>query len=291
VRFELCRVRRERHPLSFCTLPLYGLGKLKQAIPHILDGWLAYHLAHMGFSHAEIYDTDGSFEGDIQSWKNLGYSIGYQGSWPSWLSQELGTISAGHTGCAESLAYAHCLTQHRALSRWVMLLHGPDEYVRLASRPGQPHPRALAEVVQRLSASVGHQAGVLTVRSWPFAHGTAAQDDAEEAAAARRPWGAGEVLASSQMRAPRLDISMHTPLLDPERCTCAGPHNCVSEKGYRHGNVSEVGENILVTHHYLEMLPWDRGRCGRLHKGLYPCRVPDDSLLWAAKLLRDGIIG
>merc|ERR1712217_641268 len=100
-------------------------------------------------------------------------------------------------------------------------------------------------------------------------------------------WGAGSVIANSRLRAPKLDGSMHTPFLDPERCTCAGPHTCIAEKGYMHGNISEVPADFLATHHYVEMLSWDHGRCNRLHDGLLSCNVPDSSLVWAAELLRD----
>jgi len=291
VRFDLCRVRRERRPLSFCTLPLYGLPRMRAQVPGILDGWLAYHMGVLGFSRAEIYDIDGSFEEDLARWRERGFEIGYHSRWPSWLSPELARLSDGFAGCAESLAYAHCLATHRALSRWVLLLHGPDEYLRLGSGTGELGPGHLARLVERLSAMSNHQVGQLTVRSWPFGRGgSPAEEDRGQAGgseALHRRWGRGSVLAASRMRAERLDGSMHTPLLDPERCTCAGPHSCTAEKGYVHGNASEVDDRILVTHHYVEMLPWDLGRCARLHNGMAPCNLPDDSLLWAGRLLRD----
>merc|ERR1712194_671839 len=160
-------------------------------------------------------------------------------------------------------------TTHRALSKWVMLINGPDEYVRLTSPTGRPTSGSLAQFIEKMGVMVGRTVSQLQVRSWPFAYG------GPELAPHRGNWNAGEVIASSRHRAPDLDGSMHTPFLNPESCTCAGPHTCTAEKGYTHGNATEIPDDLVVTHHYVEMFPWYRGRCNRLHLGMYERNHPD----------------
>ena len=119
--------------MAFCTLPLYGLSALQTELPWIVEDWLQYHLEYLGIQHAQIYDIDGSFEQALENWTRWsdhrrGF-VTYQKEWPKTLSDALTRMSRDHPCCTEIFAYAHCTTTQRALSRWVLLLHSPDEYV------------------------------------------------------------------------------------------------------------------------------------------------------------------
>lgn len=94
----------------------------------------------------------------------------------------------------------------------------------------------------------------------------------------------GSVLSASRLRSPA--HYHHTPILDPLTCLCAGPHACYAEAtwmGQFGGMSREVSPGLLMLHHYVEMMPGLRGRCGT-HQG--PCQVPDSVMAWAVEMLR-----
>lgn len=277
---ELCRVDRPLLGASFCSQPLYGYGALQDSLPWVVEDWLAYHLGHLGFEHAEIYDIDGSLAEVLEPWARSnawhGTTLTYHREWPRSLSAALEGLSQTHPYCTETWAYAHCLTTHRALSRWVALLHAPDEYLVIRKNPDRG---ALLEVLEYLEAGLDGEGVVpfLQVNGISFARGG---PGAERVVDSER----GAVLASSQLRAP--GPYHHMPLLDPVTCLCAGPHMCYAEVGAHSrfsGVTKEVAPGMLLVHHYVEMLPRHRGRCGTLSK---PCQVPDASVSWIAQLLR-----
>merc|ERR1719411_1170813 len=86
--------------------------------------------------------------------RSLRGNITTHSDWPSTLQAEaLQRLSQRFPSCTETWAYAHCLTTHRALSRWVVLLHSPDEYV---VAPGHAAAGgALAGLLERLEAGPG----------------------------------------------------------------------------------------------------------------------------------------
>eukprot|EP00927_Polykrikos_kofoidii_P059556 TRINITY_DN54704_c0_g1_i1.p1 TRINITY_DN54704_c0_g1~~TRINITY_DN54704_c0_g1_i1.p1 ORF type:complete len:503 (-),score=48.76 TRINITY_DN54704_c0_g1_i1:28-1536(-) len=280
-RFRLCRVRHPPHAVSFCTLPMYGLERMKKALPSVLDDWLAYHFEHVGFAHGEFYDIDGSFSTDLQAWQDAGFSISYWKQWPKWLSHKLGELSALFRGCTESMAIAHCLATQRAHSRSVMLIPGLDVYIANkvgASQQNRFLPKMIRTMFKPLEG-YGPIPAQIIFRSWPFARGGPSPSS--------RQAGVGSIISSSTLRSGTLDESMNVPLIDPDECTCASPHTCVSEWNYMNIVGAEATEDTIVAHHYLEMFPWDAGRCNRLFLGMHLCDVPDDSLLWATTMLQD----
>merc|ERR1712129_168838 len=124
---------------------------MRQELPWVVDDWLDYHLDHLGFEHAELYDIDGSLQPFLERRAARGAknsrgtaTISYWKAWPANLSVALTDASRAHPYCTETWAYAHCLTTHRALSRWVMLLHAPDEFVM---SPGREHGGELLRVL------------------------------------------------------------------------------------------------------------------------------------------------
>merc|ERR1712217_312798 len=83
----------------------------------------------------------------------------------------------------------------------------------------------------------------------------------------------GSIVAGSYLRGEKR--YMHTPILDPTLCMCAGPHTCYSEAGSEWpGLVEEVRADRMVVHHYVEMLSRNIGRCAKQHKA---CNVEDAS--------------
>ena len=216
---QLCRVDQPVQPISFCSQPLYNFKPMQGEWPHVMDDWLAYHLDYLGFSHGDIYDVDGSFADALDPWiranswrKN---TMTYIKEWPKQLSRQLHDISKSHPYCTEMLAYAHCLTSHAARSRWVALLHAPDEY--LVARKN-PQARALPQVMSYLSHDL--------VRELPFAF-----FQVNAVSFATENWNSGGrrggVLTSSRLRMPH--PYHHMVLADPLNCWAAGPHMCYGE--------------------------------------------------------------
>lgn len=276
---ELCRVERPLLRASFCSQPLYGYGQLREQLPWFLEDWLAYHLHHFGFEHAELYDVDGSFAEALEPWATYqrGASVAYHRAWPRRLSKRLHEISQTHPYCAEMWAYAHCVTTHRALSRWVALLHAPDEYMVVRGNPAQG---VLLQVLEHLRTTLlPHDGAIafLQVNAVSFGQGGPGSEQV-------LPSDRGSVLAASRLRTA--GPYHHMPLIDPANCICAGPHSCFAEVGHGYfgnGVTLEVRPGLLLVHHYVEMLPQNVGRCTKFH---LPCQVPDTSANWMVQLLR-----
>jgi len=284
LQLEMCRVTRPLLRASFCSQPLYGLPRLREEAPWVLEDWLAYHLKHLGFQHAELYDVDGSFAEALEPWLRgdggQDAMVSYHRAWPHTLSKHMGDVSARHPYCAEAWAYAHCITKHRALSRWVALLHAPDEYLFIRSNPSRG---VLPDVLQGLEETFPDDRNIayLQVNAVSFGRGG---PGAEASQLAER----GGVVATSRVRMPR--VYFHLPLIDPANCVAAGPHSCYAEAGAAGEDVDvvtmEVRPGIFLLHHYVEMLAANRGRCAGLHM---PCVVPDGWAQWAVRLLRGGL--
>ena len=219
LRLELCRVDKPLLNISFCSQPLYSFKAMLAEWPHTMEDWLAYHLDYLGFSHGDIYDVDGSFAEALEPWIRANSwrksTVSYFHKWPRQLSQQLSLISESHPYCTEILAYIHCLTSHAARSRWVALLHAPDEYL---VTPKTPYAGALLHVLEYLSADLPHEL--------PFAF---FQVNAVSFASGSRPpqHVRGGVLAASRLRMPM--VYHHMPLADPLYCWAAGPHMCYGE--------------------------------------------------------------
>jgi len=284
VPLEFCRVDRPLIPATFCSQPLYGYHELRKQLPWIMEDWLDYHLGHLGFMHAEIYDIDGSFETALEPWVRAsswgGTTVTYHRRWPARLSPQMEALSRDHPYCTETYAYAHCLTTHRALSRWVALLHAPDEYLFVRKNPSRG---ALLEVLELQESELPEDEVLpfLQVNGLSFARGG---PGAEETSGQER----GAVLATSRLRVPW--YYHHMPVLDPATCICAGPHMCYAEVGdqHRYGGFSkEVPPGQLMVYHYVEMLPQHRGRCSTLNAEMLPCEVADDTAAWVVPFLRD----
>lgn len=279
VPLELCRVQQPLKRISFCSQPLYGVHRLQQELRWVIDDWLSYHLDHLGFEHAELYDIDGSLAAPLERWLRRGRVTGgvrYRASWPANLSSSLAAHSRHHPYCAETYAYAHCITTHRALSRWVMFLHAPDEYVMA---PGHRERGILGHLIARLESQLPEDEafGMMKVRASSFARGGG--DTGRPLATEKERGG---VVAMSQLRS---DLRYyHTPVIDPSVCSCAGPHACYAEAGAEFPALAEeVNPERLVVHHYVEMLACNHGRCASQHK---LCDVPDSSATWLVPLLR-----
>lgn len=274
---ELCRVEQPLKLASFCSQPLYGLVQMQQEVPWAVDDWLEYHLEHLGFELGEVYDVDGSLAQAlgaqrIRELERRGKLV-YHARWGANLSRSFASISQRHPYCAETWAYAHCLTTHRALSRWVLLLHAPDEYL-VAHRRSEE--RGVLKVISEYERGmpIDEPMSLMRVRASSFARGGAG--DAEQLR------GRGGVVAASQLRGELR--YWHTPMLDPALCMCAGPHTCYAEAGSEFpGLVQEFEPEDLVVHHYVEMLSGNVGRCAQQHKS---CRVPDSSAAHLIPLLR-----
>lgn len=236
----------------------------------------------MAFQHAEIYDVDGSFAEAVESWVQANghgaATLTYHRAWPGRLSETLRGISERHPYCAEAFAYAHCLTTHRALSRWVALLHAPDEYLVIRQNPTQG---ALLEVLEGLEATLPQvYFSFVQVNAVSFARGGPGSES--ELVDPRRR---GSVLAGSRLRTP--GPYFHMPLVDPVNCLSSGPHACYAEAGRQgaSGVTMEVRPGLLLVHHYVEMMSHNAGRCTMFNLNM-PCVVPDSSADWVVEYLR-----
>jgi len=298
---ELCRVERPLMRAAFCTQPLYGLEGLKRRLPWMLDDWLAYHLDFFGFDHAEIYDVDGTFKETVMPhWlrrkaakahetsppgdaEGRMATLTYHSSFLANLSASLAGASRQHPYCTEMLAYAHCLTTHRALSRWVMLLHAPDEYAFVPAGKGRPRPLGPALDFIERELPLDEAVGMSIIDAASFARGGGSAQPTEgweEEAANAAPGGIVDV---SRLRSPI--YYRHTPLIDPTQCSCAGAHTCYAESHSDDRALAyPVSPSIMVVHHYVEMLSQNRGRCANQHG---TCSVFDDSAAWLVPLLRE----
>lgn len=241
---------------------------MSEELPFVLEDWLSYHLEYLGFDHGEIYDVDGSFAEALEPWARSSSwrksSLAYHKAWPGRLSSVLEALSKKQPYCTETLAYAHCLTKHRALSRWVALLHAPDEYLAIRNLK---YPGALQEIMQYLEHDLPNDQvfAFFQVNGVSFAKGG---PDAESSAAV----GRGAVLAASKLRMPM--VYHHMPIVDPFVCHSAGPHMCYGEPdaNLRVGITKEVPPLVLVVHHYVEMVERNRGRCGSMDQR---CFIPE----------------
>merc|ERR1712194_122412 len=209
--------------LSFCSQPLYGLQAMQAERPHALEDWLEYHLGFAGFELGDIYDLDGSFaqamdHSYLSKLKGLG-KLRYRSFWPRNLSSRLEALSAEHPYCTETWAYAHCLTTQRAESRFVLLLHAPDEYVFAHSRPKAHGLRSLLRIYEQ-GMPPGEPVMMLRVAASSFARD--GNDGFHDELVDR-----GRVVAASRQRSDLRYV--HTPLVDPFLSQCAGPHTCYSE--------------------------------------------------------------
>jgi len=277
---ELCRVDRPLVKLAFCSQPLFGYQKMRSQMRWVVEDWLDYHLGHFGFEHAEIYDVDGSFAEAMEPWARSsawhGRTLTYHREWPSALSEMLQGISRQHPYCTETYAYAHCLTTLRAMSRWVALLHAPDEYLVVRRNPADWAFREVIDGEERVLPRT-QTTSFLGVNAYSFAFGG---PGAETEDLSQR----GSVLSASRFRS--FWHYHHTPILDPMTCICAGPHLCYAEVGWLSqwsGMSREVSPGLLMSHHYVEMMPQLRGRC-TTHQGF--CEVPDSTMAWAVEMLR-----
>mmetsp|Transcript_27158 Transcript_27158/g.90275 ORF Transcript_27158/g.90275 Transcript_27158/m.90275 type:complete len:494 (-) Transcript_27158:187-1668(-) len=278
---ELCRVDEPVRLASFCSQPLYGLARMQRELPWAVDDWLEYHLGYLGFELGEIYDIDGSLEEALgrprlEKWVKSGRLV-YRLHFAANLSGSFEAISKEHPYCAETWAYAHCLTTHRALSRFVMLLHAPDEYVVSQRRPEE---RGLLKVLLDYQRGMLPDEPVSLVRvgASSFARGgPGGADDARDLSAR------GGVVATSRLRGELRYL--HTPVLDPTSCISAGPHTCYSEAESEFpGLVMEIDPEDLVVHHYVEMLARNVGRCKSQHKW---CDTPDFTASHLVRWLRE----
>lgn len=281
---KFCRVEQPLFSASFCSQPLWGFDRLREQLPWVMEDWLAYHLQHFGFQHAELYDVDGSFAEALEPWlrgQSLADhgrqgSVSYHRSWPAKLSKRLLALSQEHPYCAEMFAYAHCVTTHRALSRWVALLHAPDEYVTIRSNSERG---ALLELLQWVESTLPQDQAFafLQVNAVSFGRGGPGADEADQLER-------GGMLVASRMRTP--GPYHHMPLIDPANCICAGPHSCFKEVGNgvpESAMTLELRPGLLLVHHYVEMLPQNSGRCGTMNM---PCQVPDWSADTIVHILR-----
>jgi len=281
---KLCRLNQPRHPASFCSMPLYGLDRLRQEVPRALEDWLDYHLHHAGFGHAEIYDLDGSLLRALGKQRLHDMVrrrlLSYHSHWGENLSVSMGTLSRRHPCCAETWAYLHCLTTHRATSRWVLLLHSIDEYVVPRWRHEE---RGFLKVVaayerglpreQPVSVSMFH------IRASSFARGLAQLNLVDVGASESE---SGRVVAQSRFRGE--SYYFHSPMLDPMLCACSGPHTCFAESGSKFPQLAmEFEPRDVAVNHYVEMLDRDVGRCAQQHTS---CSVPDASADHIVDLLR-----
>lgn len=251
---------------------------MQREVPWAVEDWLEYHLGHLGIEQGELYDTDGSLEEALgpERLAQLQQSgrVRYRSFWPQNLSMRLAALSREHPYCTETWAYAHCLATHRALSRWVLLLHAPDEYA-LSQR--RPEARGLLKVLAAYERGLmlDEPVMLMRVRASSFARG--GPGGAEESG------GRGGVMAASRQRGELRYY--HSALVDPSLCICAGPHTCYAEVDSEFpGLVQEVEPEDLVVHHYVEMLERNQGRCRAQHK---VCAVPDFSAARLVPLLRE----
>eukprot|EP00928_Gymnodinium_smaydae_P026642 TRINITY_DN20854_c0_g1_i1.p1 TRINITY_DN20854_c0_g1~~TRINITY_DN20854_c0_g1_i1.p1 ORF type:complete len:552 (-),score=56.78 TRINITY_DN20854_c0_g1_i1:342-1997(-) len=296
---DLCRVQRPLIRMAFCSQPLYGLHGLQKEVPGVVEDWLSHHLERLGVQHAEIYDVDGSFGAVAQSrwfrrpprWHDSAMTpttlgtLTYRGNFPANLSGALASVSREHPYCTEMFAYAHCLTTFRAISRWVMLLHAPDEYVVLPpmQKPRHDDPRILDIVLEEMTNTLPKEepVGMAMVEAASFARGDA-EDPSVDAAVAYPANLPGHVVGVSQRRSPI--FYQHTPLLDPAVCTSAGAHTCYAESFATYRALTfAVDPSRMVVHHYVEMLERNRGRCAKQHKA---CNVADTSAVWLVPRMR-----
>mmetsp|Transcript_90484 Transcript_90484/g.230127 ORF Transcript_90484/g.230127 Transcript_90484/m.230127 type:complete len:512 (+) Transcript_90484:50-1585(+) len=280
---QLCRVDKPLMGMSFCSMPLYGMRELKHELPMALEDWLAYHLNVAGLEHAEIYDVDGSFEEalrpELREWLVASGKLTYHKRWPETLSAGMAKLSAAHPSCSETWAYLHCLTTHRALSRWVVILHSPDEYL---AAPTAARPRGVVEAFEHAMASSPQD-------SWVPCVSIQAANRASSGMSVDALHQRGAVLAASGFRGP--NYYPHTPILDPAACACAGPHACYkSVSAFTYGGpMLTIDASFMVVHHFVEMLSRDWGRCSRLPASGGVCSVEDDSMAWVLPLLRAGV--
>merc|ERR1711879_423154 len=217
--------------------------------------------------------------GDLSAWTRSG-RVTYHPRWPARLSMTLASMSHTFPGCTETWAYAHCIATQRALSRWVLILHSPDEYVVLGNRTGGSL-LSLLPFIEELAhdlPSIEGQGKVAAVNINQIAFARGGPQSAEVDIAGR-----GSVLGSSQLRGDT--YAPFTALVDPQLCGCAGPHKCHAAEGGRDEfSFMTMNSAFLRTHHYVEMQQRHRGRC-RNSLG-NPCDVPDMSVSWAIQQLQ-----
>lgn len=257
----------------------------------MIDDWLRYHLDLLGIDHAELYDVDGSF-GDVAAahwlersprWHDPEAEVGrngqgtltYRRAFPANLSRNLADISKQHPYCTEMFAYSDCLVRHRALSRWVLILHAPDEYAisPLLQRGGNGTLQWVLDKIEE-TLPLDEPIGMALVEAASFAQGSAGAEQGQEVHSSRAQ--PGHVLAASQKRSNIW--YQHSPLLDPSQCGAAGAHTCYAEKAAEYRPLmSWVDTQLLRVHHYVEMLGRNRGRCAGQHKS---CDVADTTAVW-----------
>ena len=229
---ELCRVQQPVLPISFCSQPLYSFNSMSEEWPYLMEDWLAYHLDYLGFSHGDIYDVDGSFAPAMEPWTQSNSwrknTVSYFREWPKQLSVQLENISKAHPYCTEMLAYAHCLTSHAARSRWVALLHAPDEYL-IARKT--PYVGALPDVMRFLSDDLPKELPFAFFQVNAVSFASERKDSKEEMyrQGGGKPGKRGGVLATSRQRMPM--GYHHMPVVDPLNCWAAGAHMCYGEAG------------------------------------------------------------
>lgn len=283
---EVCLVEKPLRKISFCTQPLYGLDRIVDELPWALDDWLAHHLILLGFEHAEVYDNDGSFSVMFDAWMQRNRSdastLTYHKNWPEFLSQRLAGLSKRYPYCAETWAYAHCVVTQRALSRWVALLHAPDEYVFVSAANKYKYFETglLQQVVHKIERSFIEDQLIasMSVQAASFARG--APIEVEDDISSR-----GGILSAMQLRSPL--YYRHMPVADPALCFCAGAHGCYAESGAEGSLLSyQVPESLLVVHHYVEMLRRNKGRCSGLASVSMRCDVVDTTALSMMEMLR-----
>eukprot|EP00929_Paragymnodinium_shiwhaense_P016373 TRINITY_DN124686_c0_g1_i1.p1 TRINITY_DN124686_c0_g1~~TRINITY_DN124686_c0_g1_i1.p1 ORF type:complete len:505 (+),score=83.27 TRINITY_DN124686_c0_g1_i1:68-1582(+) len=269
---ELCLVEQPLYRVSFCSMPLYGFGFLSKEVPWVMEDWLQHHLSYVGFDHAEIYDNDGTFAESMRPWRG---KVAYHANWPRKLSPKLEEYAAQHPCCTETYAYTHCLTEHRALSRWVALLHGPDEYMfsRRYVEPG----KAL-DILRGIQTQFSFEKPMGMLRLHAHHFGQTVEDKAQSKG---EPGG---ILAGNTARTPM--SYPHVPILDPFVCHCSGPHACYSEAHHVGGEIYDIPEGELVLHHYVEMLDRDYGRCDSMSESIGKCDVRETLAMYPSERLK-----
>eukprot|EP01012_Entosiphon_sulcatum_P004501 TRINITY_DN11793_c0_g1_i1.p1 TRINITY_DN11793_c0_g1~~TRINITY_DN11793_c0_g1_i1.p1 ORF type:complete len:472 (-),score=48.21 TRINITY_DN11793_c0_g1_i1:13-1398(-) len=167
VSVRLCR-RRERFQLvTVCPQPLFNYTRIETLWPNIFNEWLAYHRLK-GISHFDIYDLYGDFEAPTRPWIK---SSGFARYFPRWM--QFGPLAPFRKNryCTEPSAQDHCLFNNMFRSKWIFVLHAPDNFFHFAPAPqhdpltdinqllGPLNASDVAEVVIRTQACGGHRKG------------------------------------------------------------------------------------------------------------------------------------
>mmetsp|Transcript_28722 Transcript_28722/g.95387 ORF Transcript_28722/g.95387 Transcript_28722/m.95387 type:complete len:734 (-) Transcript_28722:15-2216(-) len=135
--------REPEADLALCVMPLFGWAAVERRWGDLVGMWLRYHLEVLeGIGHVHLYDIDGSLEAVRTSAARSGrpwpaHVVHLEPEFASRLyAGGLRNLSRGQgcPYCAESLAYDHCLMNARQRARYIVVVHGLDEW--LVPAPG-----------------------------------------------------------------------------------------------------------------------------------------------------------